>query len=81
MILSLSGCAIRINGWLDTFESFRLSQDLLKATWDRDSDKVAELVEKAHDRADNKTNSDEAALSYAIRFAYYAAQKYYTILP
>ena len=42
---------------------------------------MAELVEKAHDRADNKTYNDEAALSYAIRYAYYAAQKYYTILP
>jgi len=67
--------------WVDTFESFRTSQELLKATWDRASDKVAELVEKTHDRADNKTYNDEAALSYAIRWAYYAAQKYYTILP
>ena len=67
--------------WADTFESFRISQELLKATWNKDSDKVAELVEKAHDRADNKTYNTEAALSYAIRIAYYAAQKYYTILP
>ena len=67
--------------WTDTFESFRISQELLRATWDKDADKVAELVEKAHDKADNKTYNDEAALSYAIRFAYYAAQKYYTILP
>ena len=41
--------------WIDTFESFRLSQELLKATWNRDSEKVAEVVEKVHDRADNKT--------------------------
>lgn len=69
------------NEWADTFESFRISQELLKATWNRDCGKVAELVEKSHDRADNKTYHDEAALSYAIRWAYYAAQKYYTILP
>ena len=67
--------------WIDTFESFRTSQDLLNATWDRDADKVAELVEKSHDKADNMTYHDEAALNYTIRWAYYAAQKYYTILP
>ena len=71
----------RSSEWIDTFESFRISQELLKATWNKDSEKVAELIEKAHNKADNKTYNDEAALSYAIRFAYYAAQKYYTILP
>ena len=67
--------------WKDIFESFHISQELLKATWNRDSGKTAELMEKFHDKADNKTYNDEAALSYAIRLAYYAAQKYYTILP
>ena len=67
--------------WIESFETFRISQELLKATWDRDAEKVAALVEKAHDKADNKTYNDEAALNYAIRYAYYAAQKYYTILP
>ena len=67
--------------WTDTFESFRLSQELLKATWNRDAERIAEIIEKMHDKADNKTYNDEAALSYAIRMAYYSAQKYYTILP
>lgn len=67
--------------WTDTFESFRLSLELMKATWNKDADKVAELVEKAHDKADNKTYNDEAALSYAIRRAYIAAEGYYTIVP
>ena len=71
----------RSSEWIDTFESFRISQDLLKATWNKDAEKVAELIEKAHNKADNKTYNDEAALSYSIRLAYYAAQKYYTILP
>lgn len=39
------------------------------------------VYKKAHDKADNKTYSDKAALGYVIRYAYYAAQKYYTILP
>ncbi len=67
--------------WVDTFESFRTSLELVKATWAKDSDQVAKLLEKAHNRADNKTYHDEAALSYAILYAYYAAEKYYTMLP
>lgn len=42
--------------------------------------KVAELVEKAHDQASNKTYHNEAALSYGVQLAYYAAQKYYTTI-
>ncbi len=67
--------------WIPTFKSFELSVELLKATWNEDADKVAEIIEKMHDKADNKTYNDEAALSYAIRMAYYAAQKYYTLIP
>ena len=66
--------------WVDTFKSFAISQELLKATWDQDAERVAELLEKAHDRTGNKTYNDEAALSYSIQYAYYAAQKYYTTI-
>ncbi len=66
--------------WLSTFESFELSQKLLKATWEMNPDKVAELLEKAHNKAENKTYNDEAALSYAVQYAYYASQKYYTTI-
>ena len=66
--------------WVDTFRSFSISQELLKATWEQDAERVAELLEKAHDRAGNRTYNDEAALSYAIQYAYYAAQKYYTTI-
>ena len=67
--------------WVSTFKAFELSMELLKATWAKDSDKVAGLLEKAHNKADNLTYNDEAALSYAVRYAYYAAQKYYSIFP
>ena len=66
--------------WVDTFEEFKISQELLDATWAMDEQKVAKLVEAAHDKADNKTYNNEAALSYAIKYAYYAAQKYYTTI-
>lgn len=37
--------------WVDSFKSFQVSQELLEATWNKDADKVAELIEKAHDLA------------------------------
>lgn len=66
--------------WIETFKSFEISQRLLQATWDKRSDYVAELLEDAHNLASNKTYHDEAALSYAIQYAYYAAQKYYSTI-
>lgn len=36
--------------WVSTFKSFELSVELVKATWNRDAEKVAELVEKAHEK-------------------------------
>ena len=66
--------------WISTFRSFETSQKLLQATWDKDSEKVAALLEEAHDRAGNRTYNNEAAFSYAVQLAYYAAQKYYTTI-
>jgi hypothetical protein len=66
--------------WVSTFKSFETSQELLEATWNGDEEKVAELVEDAHNKAGNKTYNDEAALSYGIQLAYYAARKYYTTI-
>ncbi|MCR5323615.1 MAG: ATP-binding protein [Lachnospiraceae bacterium] len=66
--------------WISTFEAFEISKKLLNATWEKDAETVAELLEKAHNRADNKSYNDEAALKYAIEYAYYAAQMYYTTI-
>ena len=66
--------------WTGTFEQFKVSQELLTATWNKDADRVAELLEKAHNQASNKTYHDEAALSYGVQLAYYAARKYYTTI-
>lgn len=66
--------------WLSAFKSFDLSEKLLKATWEKDETRVAELLEDFHNRAANRTYNDEAALSYGIQLAYYAAQKYYTTI-
>ena len=64
--------------WNHAFQAFRKSVELLEATWKEDADKAAELLEWFHDTAENKTYNSEAALSYAVQMAYYAAQKYYT---
>ena len=66
--------------WASTFKSFETSQELLEATWNGDEEKVAQLVEDAHNQAGNKTYNEEAALSYGIQLAYYAARKYYTTI-
>ena len=66
--------------WASTFKSFETSLELLNATWNKEADRVAELLEEAHNRAGNKTYHDEATLSYAVQLAYYAAQKYYTTI-
>ena len=50
----------------------------MNATWNGDADRVAELVEQARNHVGNKTYNDEAALSFSIQLAYYAAHKYYT---
>ncbi|MBR2276049.1 MAG: AAA family ATPase [Lachnospiraceae bacterium] len=68
----------RSEEWVDTFKAFEISAKLLEAIWSGDEEKTAELMEQAHDRTGNKTYNDEAALSYGIQYALYAAQKYYT---
>lgn len=79
-ILDEFKASTKTDEWVDSFESFRTSMKLLEAIWSEDSEKTAELMELAHDRAGNKTYNNEAALSYAIRYALYAAQKYYTTI-
>ena len=66
--------------WSDAFRAFEKSVEMLEATWRKDAGTVARLAEEAHDRSENKTYNNEAALSYAIQLAYYAAQKYYTTI-
>jgi len=67
--------------WKNRFRDLEESKELLQATWDKDEGRVAELLEKAHDRADNKSYNSEDALKFAILNAYYAARHYYTVIP
>ena len=79
-ILAEFQSSTRSEEWIGTLKAFQKSQELLKATWNLNEERVAELLEWFHDTAENKTYNSEAALSYAVQMAYYAAQKYYTTI-
>ena len=66
--------------WESAFKVYEDSIRLLEATWRCDEEAVAEFVENAHNQASNKTYNDEAALSYGVQLAFYAARKYYTTI-
>ena len=55
--------------WKEVLDSLEASKELLEATWAMDAERVAALLEEAHDRAGNLTYNDEAALAYAVRGA------------
>lgn len=77
-ILDVFKASTKSQEWKGVFQSFETSKELLKATWVMDAERVADLLEQAHDQASNKTYNSEAALSYSIQLAYYAAENYYT---
>ena len=79
-ILAEFEASTKQDDWSVVFKALENSQKLLEATWNKDAAKVSELIEKAHDKANNKTYNSEAALSYAIQLAYYNAQNYYTLI-
>ncbi len=66
--------------WTAVFKAIKISEELLDAIWKEDGEKATQLMELAHDRAGNKTYNDEAALSYGIQYALYAARNYYTTI-
>ncbi len=67
--------------WTRLYAVLDQSQRLLEATWAGDEETVSGLLDKAHMKAGNLTYNSEAALSYAIRLAYFNAEQYYTLIP
>ena len=80
-VLQVFKTSTKSREWKMTFRALENSRKLLEATWAGDEQTVADLIELAHDKADNKTYHSEAALNYAIQLAYYSAQDYYTVIP
>lgn len=67
------------DGWSEIVNSVSTSEQLLRATWSGDEEKVAEMVRRAHLETSHLQYNDENALSYTISLAYYAARQYYTV--
>ena len=71
---------IKVMGWSEVANSLKLSDELLKSTLHCDSEKVAELIDKAHsDNTSILKYNDENSLSCVLSLAYYSARKIYTI--
>ena len=64
----------------ETAIALQNADNLLKATWEQDEEKVAELIEEAHLETSHLQYNDENALSYTISLAYYTARNEYTLV-
>ncbi|OUM57568.1 hypothetical protein PIROE2DRAFT_17411 [Piromyces sp. E2] len=63
--------------WNTVVKKLKDSRKLLKATWKCKEKKIAKLIEKYHNVADNKSYNIENALKYTVLLAYYTADEYY----
>ena len=72
--------SIEDGGWEPVMQAIRQSELLLRSTLDRNEEKVAALIEQAHqDNASVLKYHDENSLSCVVSLAYYSARKYYII--
>ncbi|MDR1764783.1 MAG: ATP-binding protein [Lachnospiraceae bacterium] len=72
--------SIRMSKWDEVMNAVKISDSLLRATWDGDAAAVAALVEEAHQETSHLTYNDENALAYTVSLAYYSARQYYSII-
>lgn len=70
--------ALQGAGWNTVLNAIRQSDDLLKATWDKNEAAVAAGLENAHMETSILTYNNENALACTILLAYYSAKIYYT---
>ena len=72
--------SIEDGGWETVMNAIRSSDELIEATINDESEKVAEMVEKAHDENSSIIGyNNEISLSCVISLAYYSARKDYII--
>ena len=67
--------------WDLVFKKLRKSEELLQATWEKNTDKIANILEYFHDKSSKLHYNSEEDLSVAIRNAYYTADNYYLVIP
>ena len=75
-VRAVKGC-----NWQEVIQSIEKSEQLLQATWNKDSKMIAEQVEAVHMANTSILNyNDENALSCVISLAYYNAINEYTLI-
>ena len=72
--------SVDVNNMKETAIALQNADKLLKATWDKDEEKVGKLIEEAHLETSHLQYNDENALSYTISLAYYTARNEYTLV-
>jgi hypothetical protein len=72
--------AMKDGRWPEVMRAVSASKALLEATWVGDAEVVARAVEDVHLESAHITYNSEAALSYTLSLAYYAARDYYTVV-
>ena len=73
--------ALQVGEWKDIAKTISRCDELLFATIDGESDKVAEIIEQAHDAYTSVLKyNDENSLSYVLTMAYFTAPAYYNII-
>lgn len=73
--------AIEDTGWDSVIQAIKASDNLLKATWQKDSEKVALGIEKVHmENTSILSYNDENSLSCVISLAYYNAINEYILV-
>ena len=71
---------VRVLGWNDVIKSIQLSDELLEATLQGNTNRVAEIIEQVHDENTSILQyNNENSLSCILSLAYYSARKNYTI--
>lgn len=73
--------ALQTGSWNEIASSISRCDEILKATINGDADKVAEILEQAHETYTSILEyNNENALSCAITMAYFTAPAYYTMI-
>lgn len=73
--------ALNTGNWGEISKVISRCDELLRATWAKDSDKVAEIIEQAHDTYTSILKyNDENSLSCVLTMAYFTAPAYYNLV-
>lgn len=71
---------IKVLGWNEVVKSLQVSDELLNATINCNEERVAELIEQAHQENTSILKyNDENSLSCVVSLAYYSARKHYIL--